>query len=256
MLNALGETRSLISGSVLVAALFPGRFKPNDVDIYCPETTGTRLLDIMQNRFGFHLNKGVDVQYPRHLAIRKIHWLTKGSAKINLMLVEGDNAAVAVFQFHSTIVMNVLSVHGLYCTYGDLTLAGEGLVNNSQTVDEAQAQRNLRCIEKYEGRGFKFERRLGNYKRYADHECGINASCPTTVRTLHDGHSTFFPLTAHLETDKESNTKNNRTAFDGKHSVVWSLGGDSCGWGHDGFAFSVELHDKKEEETAWDEGSR
>lgn len=160
ILTALGETRSLISGSLPVAALFPDKFKPNDVDIYCPEPEGGHMLDILQNQLEFHLHKGVDIQYPKHLALTKIYWLTKGSAKVNLMVVKGDNAAIAVFQFHSTIVMNILCFHGLYCTYADLTLAGDSLVNGSNTPDDARAKRNEKCVQKYEDRGFTFKKKV------------------------------------------------------------------------------------------------
>ncbi|KAJ7038558.1 hypothetical protein C8F04DRAFT_1324382 [Mycena alexandri] len=247
ILTALGETRSLISGLLPVAALFPGRFKPNDVDIYCPEEEEGYMLHILQNRMGFHLHKGVDVRYPKHSTITKIYWLTTKSAKVNLMVVKGNNAAIAIFQFHSTIVMNILCFHGLYCTYADLTLAGERLINSSYLHDGARA---VKCIEKYEDRGFTFKKKLGDYERYADHECGENASCPTTVRTLHDGHSIFYPLKVHLTGGTRPAMATKYTSFDGKHSVVWSLGGPLCGLGttyHSAFATSIELHNKTEE---------
>ncbi|KAJ7740548.1 hypothetical protein B0H16DRAFT_1728910 [Mycena metata] len=253
MLNALGETHSVISGSLPVAAMFPNRFKPKDVDIYCPEVEEKHMLEILCDRMDLTLDKRVDVHYPRHLAITKILWLSSESAAVNLMIVKGDNAAIAVFQFHSTLVMNILCSRGLYCTYGDLTFEGEALINVSHLLDAYTAKRNAKCFEKYEDRGFTFKTKLGDYDRYANHECGQNPNCPATVRTLHDGHSSFYPLTLHIEEERGVEPATKYTAFDGKHSVAWSLGGPLCGRGntyHNSFVASIELFNKTEEDIA------
>jgi uncharacterized protein with PQ loop repeat len=154
-LRALGATRSLISGSVPVAVLFEGRFKPNDVDIYCPESEEDTMRDILGAQ-EFQLDRETTIHYPKHLAIRRVLWLTKGSAKINLIIVKGDNAAVAIFQFHSTLVMNFICVYGTYLAYPELTLNGNSLVNTAFILDPTTMRRSAKCFAKYQERGFTF----------------------------------------------------------------------------------------------------
>ncbi|KAJ7698794.1 hypothetical protein B0H16DRAFT_1749579 [Mycena metata] len=250
VLEALGVTRSVISGSVPVAAMFPGQFEPNDVDIYTAEPEETAMLAIFRDQLNFTVVKQARIVYPKHMAISRIYWLTEGKAKVNLIIVKGGNALAAIFQFHSTLVMNAISVDGLFCAYPELTLKGMSLVNSSFIVGEEQEKRAAICIEKYESRGFAFitEYKITEVGELTDHKCRENANCPGTVRRLEDGHSLFYPLNAHKE---EEDRKADATFYteDGLNTVEWCLGGREC-YGEDawtqGFVTSMVLKEDGE----------
>ncbi|KAJ7684935.1 hypothetical protein DFH06DRAFT_970724 [Mycena polygramma] len=142
-------TRSIISGSVPVAALGGNKFIPNDVDVYSPETEGDNMLAFLEERMGYDVKRAIDVNYPDRIAIRRILWLCKDASRINLMFVEGNHPAAAVLQFHSTAVMNIVFFEGFLCLYPLLTLCKLSLMNG----DAYERERTARCIEKYSERG-------------------------------------------------------------------------------------------------------
>jgi hypothetical protein len=153
----------------------------------------------------------------------------------------GENAAVAIFMFHSTLVMNFASHKGVYCAFPDLTFANTGLANPTCLQENCAAHRTRQALQKYRDRGFTITTDLCDVSDFANHECGVDRNCPATFRTLHDGRGSFFPFHSHeiLPAAALDNS-----VYDGLHSVVWSLGGPICGRGdhyHDRMAFSVDL---------------
>ncbi|KAJ7112878.1 hypothetical protein C8R46DRAFT_932425, partial [Mycena filopes] len=234
----LKETRSLISGSVPVAALFPGRFTPNDVDVYTPEGQEHTMIKRVQEDMEFAMDREpATVHYPRHSTIAKIYWFRKGPAKINLIIVKGDNAAIAVFQFHSTLVMNILRWDGLLCAYPDSTLKGIGLVNTSYIIGGAGIQRTAECLRKYEQRGFVFMREVGKLTNTRGaaltgscqvldgHQCEVSPSCLASVRDLYDEGIMFIPFEGYVPA--EVGGEQGRAEGD-TQSVEWRLGGALC----------------------------
>ncbi|KAJ7902349.1 hypothetical protein B0H13DRAFT_1584622, partial [Mycena leptocephala] len=149
----LDITKSIISGSTSLLPLANFDFIPHDLDIYSPIATGAAMLEALQNVFEFTIDRAATDSYPLYIGISRIYWLTKGRHFINLIIVEGDNAATAVFHFHSTIVMNFIVGKGLVCTYPLLTLRKLSLVNTSLLMAERSIRQTLRCIVKYMERG-------------------------------------------------------------------------------------------------------
>ncbi|KAJ6497124.1 hypothetical protein C8R47DRAFT_972416 [Mycena vitilis] len=247
-LDALGETRSLISGSMPLAAIMDGHFSPNDVDMYCPEDQERKMLNIAANTLGFTVDRSIAISYPARLEITKIYWLTNGTSKINLIIVKGRNAAVAVFKFHSTVVMNIIWPRMLYVPYGDLTLKGLSLVNVPATMKPSSAARVARCMTKYEQRGITFlpnvTGQLGASTDFENHECGADGNCPQTVRTMHDGKGLLFPFTNDVNPAEGDTSAGDREET---RSVMWSLGG-SCSDESDyyeGFVAEMEINVSK-----------
>ncbi|KAJ7626390.1 hypothetical protein DFH06DRAFT_1339529 [Mycena polygramma] len=153
ILEGMQRSESIIAGSVTVAVLSPTYFRPNDIDIYCPEDEEDRMTDFLEDEIRCSLVKETDVRYPDRLSIKRILWFVKAGTRINLMVVKGRNATAAVFQFHSTVVMNILYYRGIYCAYPELTLRQLSIVNGASLQDEIESERTARCIEKYDARG-------------------------------------------------------------------------------------------------------
>ncbi|KAJ7045238.1 hypothetical protein C8F04DRAFT_906016, partial [Mycena alexandri] len=181
------RTRSIVSGSSALWPIHDFDFFPNDVDIYSPADTGPAMLEIMQHRFSFDIHRTETSTYSSQIGVTTVYWLTKGQSSVNLIFTEGDNAATAIFHFHSTVVMNYFNGTRLYCSIPELTLRKLAFANDNLLLDELTARRTLSCIDKYTERGF-------NYGYVTPHVCGVDTICPATIRTLHDGKGLTIPF--------------------------------------------------------------
>jgi hypothetical protein len=92
------------------------------------------------------------------------------------------SALAAIVEFHSTIVMNVITFFGVVALYNDLTRRGIGWVNMAGEL----TVRDKEWKEKYERRGFRLfsDSRLGGEVK--SHVCGQDTNCSLTVRDLFD----------------------------------------------------------------------
>ncbi|KAJ7732515.1 hypothetical protein B0H16DRAFT_1328689 [Mycena metata] len=224
-LTSLDETRSLVSGSAALWPLHNFDCFPNDLDVYSPEDTAMIMLDILRNRFRFRIcriqatHMHPSSQYPIYLGILRVYWLKRRNHTINFIVVQGDNAAAAIFNFHSTIVMNYFNGTRLYCSMPELTLRKISTPNvNLFDISLESAWRTLACIIKYSLRGITFKYR----RRIVPHVCGTDPICPATIRTLHDNAGLVIPFPSRVNVVRAAD------AYDGSRSVRWSLGGPHC----------------------------
>ncbi|KAK6992983.1 hypothetical protein R3P38DRAFT_2568245, partial [Favolaschia claudopus] len=232
-----------VSGSTSLPVLLDMKFKPNDLDVYTFEPDEDRLLNLVKNSFGFAIVHQTNNPYWQDMhGIKRTHWLRKNTHIINIIVMPADSAAGAIFQFHSTIVMNYISGWGVFCAYPDLTLRGKSVANHSALATEGQRNRAKTCFVKYGERGIDHQARLSDHKDWSSHVCGVDPSCPITLRALHDRASLFIPF-------KSVELKDGLTpVYDGMKSMVWSLGGSTCekvgSTYHPSIAFPVEALSK------------
>lgn len=163
-LRGLGETGSVISGSVPVAVMKDLSFLPNDVDIYVPESQEATMHDVVLNRLDFSRSRDAIVKYPEYMGIRKIQWFTKGASKINLMIVAGENPLLSIIKFHSTIVMNIVTFRGMLILFPDMSADGLSLANSQQLLDYRHFERTMECINRYRERGIVFATNVGTHR--------------------------------------------------------------------------------------------
>ncbi|KAJ7460504.1 hypothetical protein B0H11DRAFT_1736622 [Mycena galericulata] len=187
-------TESVISGSTAAILLTEADFTAKDLDLYVPEAHEIRMLYVFQNHLGFTLDRTQTSTYPSTIGEVRIHWLEAGEHFVNLIVMEGDNAAKAIFQFHSTFVMNFIAWHGVYCAYPDLTLNLIGIINRSQIVDNRSAARMLDALEKYARRGVTMCSSLRAIMQDTPHVCGEHKLCTQTVRSVRDTGGLFVPF--------------------------------------------------------------
>jgi hypothetical protein len=225
MFDLLGDTRSLISGSTVLPVLVDADFMPNDLDVYVPEAAEIQMLDGLTNGFLFTTDRTQAPNYPIQDSVLRIHWLKKGAHTINVMVVPGFNAAIAIFHFHSTIVMNFISSFGVYCAYPDLTLQKRAIPNVNLILDQWTRNRVMQCCQKYVERGFAFTMDLSQHEPWAEHHCGTDKSCPATLRGLHDDGGLFVPFPSRLSIVGPISPD---YIYDCVHSVIWTLGGPVC----------------------------
>ncbi|KAJ7024541.1 hypothetical protein C8F04DRAFT_918072, partial [Mycena alexandri] len=176
------------SGSAVLRMITNLDFNPGDLDIYVPDSQEETAIKLCVDRLGFKMSKSRDPLYENNIILGTIHWLKKGPYNLNIMVVKGENAAIAIFQFHSTIVMNFLSANGLYCAYPTLTLSNLAIPNRPIMRRELGAVQRCRdCFEKYRGRGVIYETDARAFPGHGNHICFVDAECPMTIRSTKDG---------------------------------------------------------------------
>ncbi|KAK7000257.1 hypothetical protein R3P38DRAFT_2561855 [Favolaschia claudopus] len=224
MLRTLKQLRAIISGSTALAILMRGAFRPNDLDIYVPRASEAKCINIMHRDYLFDTTKTLRPPYGSISGVYRIHWMKKEEHSINVIVVTGDNAAATIFQFHSTVVMNYLTGHGLLCAYPHLTLNKLSIANPGSNRSDRSMKKVEICYNKYRQRGFTHVERLNQHSSWETHMCGFDKSCPATPRSLYDGGCLFIPF---LDRDNDGNMIE-PPYYDGLHTVVWSLGGTPC----------------------------
>ncbi|KAJ7221908.1 hypothetical protein C8J57DRAFT_1253834 [Mycena rebaudengoi] len=221
LLKILGKTRSIISGSVPLAILTGGTFVPHDLDIYVPASQEETMLNLLELHFGCTSEASSNGEYADQGEVSTIRWMTSTdrSCKLNIMTCRGESAITPIFHFHSTLVMNFISVHGLYCAYPKLTGRKLGIPTGSYFEKGPGSLHLDAALNKYRARGFEF---IAGPTTKADrpHICYRESSCPRTIRTIYDGAGMFIGISPEV---------GGNVLYDNVHSTLWSLGGRSCG---------------------------
>lgn len=240
LLAILETAEGIISGSAALAVMFPDGFKPGDLDIYVPHANARIVWAHLTRHCGYQETENTEGHYTSSsytgVVISKVTLFTKGDQKVHVVSVLGDNAAIAIFGFHSMIVMNFISSHGLYCAYPSLTFDRRGLINVEGMMESNQRV----CIEKYLERGFDMQRRLSIWETNDTprHVCGYSTKCPRTLRSIHDSGGSFMAFTTFRSIDG--------ARYSYSASVTWLLlCGSWCYRGDDttsgGFVCGVEI---------------
>lgn len=222
MLAEMGATRSIIAGSTVLPTIVNTNFTPGDLDVYVLESGEIRIIDFLRYDMEFNADRTQSSAYSDVFPVLRVHWLVKGDHVVNVIVVPGDNAAISIFHFHSTVVMNFISANGVYCAYPDLTLNKRFYPNANLILADGSRQRTSRALAKYFERGFIFELDLPSHVGFENHTCGEDKNCPRTARFLHDDGGLFIPFGDEFSDDHPCNR------YDGINSVMWSLGGVVC----------------------------
>ncbi|KAJ7099204.1 hypothetical protein C8R44DRAFT_947505, partial [Mycena epipterygia] len=165
--------------------------------LYIPQSQEDTAITLITNELGFSVSDSNKPPYENNTHIQTVHWLNKGEKKINIIVVKGENTILAIFEFHSTIVMNFLSAHGLYCAYPTLTLHKLTTPNLPIMIREiGLSGRCDACFEKYRRRGISYETDARIFPGHTTHTCYIDGECPSTVRTTSDSRGLYMELTA------------------------------------------------------------
>ncbi|KAF9563138.1 hypothetical protein CPC08DRAFT_761079 [Agrocybe pediades] len=151
--TVLMETKTLLSGSAVLAALHPNTFEPGDLDFYT-RSDGCGPFSSFLEMCGFELSR-LDENDGALYDLTTIHSVSKYCrvvdavpVSINVISVPPDVSPIqAIVEFHSTLVMSFVSWYGLVCLYPRLTLQKRGLVLQD-------TERTRKCFMKYRKRGF------------------------------------------------------------------------------------------------------
>lgn len=225
ILNKMARSKAVISGSASLLMLFPGEFKPGDLDIYVPAAKASPFIFSLTVDSGYTLVKDAEKEseppnYEGSRGISVVHWLKNIALKktINIIVVPGDNPIVAVMHFGGSHVMTFITPHGFGCAYPDLTLARLSLAN----PDRQETNHFALWRQKHIVKGFAVETAdnlVHPTIALGDHQCTVSPLCPRTIRHLRDAemmYLTFKRPTKSMHHTLEGYTRN----------VVWGLNGE------------------------------
>lgn len=111
VMNLLFETSSVISGSSALLTFFPGLFKPGDIDFYVPFHMGEYFMTRLSNFSDYCRVLTCSRGYDSIKCIQSVYTMISNSTgnKINVIESGVTSAVRPVLEFHSTIVMNIIS---------------------------------------------------------------------------------------------------------------------------------------------------
>ncbi|KAJ7041699.1 hypothetical protein C8F04DRAFT_880488, partial [Mycena alexandri] len=178
----------IVSGSAALLMVSDLEFESGDLDIYSPPSQEETVLSLANHRLWFE-NKTTRMprSYPNNAAIFTVHRLEKGAKSMNIIIVNGEDPAAAVFHFHSTVVMNHLMVFGLYCACPMLTLTDYGVANLPVVLQDIAARTSAAdCFDKYRERGVTIVNDVTKLQGHSRHACCLDAECPHTLRSTVD----------------------------------------------------------------------
>ncbi|KAH6879339.1 hypothetical protein BKA70DRAFT_1127310, partial [Coprinopsis sp. MPI-PUGE-AT-0042] len=186
-LDSLG---AVVSGSAAPSMIDPGLFRPNDLDIYLPVTSGSAFKEWVEESYGFKQVVGRDLaafgmkgdrNYCGITGIDQIWYFTHQDIDrpINAILTTTISPLPAITAFHSTLLMNFVTYYGVVSLYPELTRRRAGWLNRSQPA----TRKDSRWIEKYQQRGFRI---LQDSRLLDKHTCSSSPSCTQTTRSLFD----------------------------------------------------------------------
>lgn len=212
---------ALVSGSTITQLVQSDpSFVPGDLDIYCPIQCGYDVVLFLKLCSQYSVDRRSH-EYDTAQGLRYVWWLTHPDTNrpsINVIESLSDNALDAVLHFHSTPVMGAWVAAGLWHAYPKPTMRHLALSSQQRlplTGEKAARSQAEKVVRKYMARGYKFVSEWIH-----PHTCGVDWSCPITLRTSTDPGCLWYALDGHLN-PKESE----RSAL---LASSWTLGNVPC----------------------------
>ena len=226
LLPAMEKYRAVIGGlcalKAVVPAAWPFNLVTNSLYFYVPKDTGHLFVQELKCFGEFGLTKDGNFHCEVDEVFMQQIWSLKDEgieSPIFLHVIESimDNHLEPIFQFPSTHIMNFITSNGIFVAYSALTSAAKGLVNYS-LGGELERRRIQQVAKTHTAHGFTV---LADFPKLISegHVCGLDFSCPLTIRSTIDGGTTFVPIYA------SHPLKRGDENID---ALVWSIGAQPC----------------------------
>ncbi|KAI5999554.1 hypothetical protein EDD15DRAFT_2146855, partial [Pisolithus albus] len=144
---------AIISGSCALRLLLPQKdvfWKPDDLDIYVCEREAPQLLNTLLAK-GYRLISQTaknGAQYPPS-HVHSIRTLRRHTTQIDVIVSNSTTAISPIFEFHSTILMNFVTAHSVFCAYPHLTLRELSIINPFVAYRQPLQRSTLAALVKY-----------------------------------------------------------------------------------------------------------
>ncbi|KAG1851155.1 hypothetical protein F4604DRAFT_1542189, partial [Suillus subluteus] len=128
---------------------------PRDMDIYTTEKFETEVLDHLKNVEGYECTKEMvrKTDYG-NTAIFKVHKLVRGELQVDIIITHWTCALAPILQFHSTTVMNYVTVCSIVCLYPHWTTVNKGFIHPQMYLENRTHLHTLYGLMKYKRQGF------------------------------------------------------------------------------------------------------
>jgi hypothetical protein len=230
----LWSNKSMVSGSVALAALVPSKlraWKPHDMDVYTSSGRLNRVLKYLEKVDGYKMLSRMATRpndYPDVGGVREVVKVGNRRGLCMDVVVSDQNSIFGpVFRFYGSHVFNGITGRGLISMYPGQTLAGQSLWNFNARGAGRISIGVQKSVVKYTARGYNF---AFNSVLHLDrpHECGHSRSCPHTHRNMFDRGvlALVFPVDGVTEGAFVPNSVG--ALYNGRHGNLWCLGGYPC----------------------------
>lgn len=111
IMNLLFETKSVISGSLVLLVFFPQLFTPGDINFYVPIGSGGYFMARIANISDYLPVLSCSQGYNSVGCLDSVFSMISNSSgkKINIIVSAMPSAIHPILKFHSTTVMNIIS---------------------------------------------------------------------------------------------------------------------------------------------------
>ncbi|KAG6371570.1 hypothetical protein JVT61DRAFT_9277 [Boletus reticuloceps] len=225
--------RAVVSGSF---ALFvfdrSGGWTPEDMDVYVPRGRMGQVINLLR-ALGYIPIRAVskaNSYHPYDQPIRRVTTLTNGVRSIDVVESSTRSSLSPIFQFHTTAVMNYISLNGFFCAYPTLTSQRRALVNHVRLNDNSPTDKLVTCYSKYICRGFELRTSsiVWDEREGRKHRCQHSFDCPHRIRTPFDPGNLFVRWRPSVSRLQSFEIDYPQRCFDGRQAPSWCLGGPSC----------------------------
>ncbi|KIN97943.1 hypothetical protein M404DRAFT_107348, partial [Pisolithus tinctorius Marx 270] len=108
---------------LLASHTYSTSWLPTDLDIDVPFRLENLIACLLVGQgYCLHEPASVDVAVYAGTLIHSVHAFSKGHYKIDVIISVNAASIAPVFQFHTTAVMNFVSVDCIFCAYPALTM--------------------------------------------------------------------------------------------------------------------------------------
>lgn len=199
----------------------------NDLDIYVPFGAKRSLVNFFK-AIGF---TGSLVHCSRPYGGGSIHSIESfqcSHCKLDVVESRTHSPLSPILEFHSTTLMNYVSVDSIFLAYLSFTGQKRLIVNPGHFTHGKLKKPTLYTLCKYRDHGFLFQSLIQACLQdlrssFRGHECASAITCSETCRTSDDGgclRADIFVLGR-----EEDEVVNDPATI---HKVSWRLGGDCC----------------------------
>ncbi|KAJ2913336.1 hypothetical protein MD484_g7079, partial [Candolleomyces efflorescens] len=194
-LGFMRDHKLVVSGSIALDILQPHTVVPKDFDLFVPlghlavvQEYLERATDYVQRLGDEHDDE--PESYVSDNGIKDVLFYTHKDhgTVINVIEAQFPVANAAVFNFHTTFVMNYLTHNSLVSGYPMMTESSVGLLN---FFEDSLPRRIVQCLIKYALRGYKVLDRAYDWKQ-DHHTCQQYGYCAQARRSIMDEYTMRF----------------------------------------------------------------
>ena len=228
LLPVMKRYKAVIGGlcalKAIVPAAWPFQLETNSLYFYLPKDFALLFVQELKGFGEFGVIKDGNVWSDDNILTEHVWSLRDESIgreepSIFLHVVSSisDNPLPPIFLFNSTHTMNFISSSGIFVGYSALSSAGKGLANYN-TGEDLEGQKVQHLTTTHATCGFTVSSRLSSLIS-EDHICGLDFSCPLTIRSTIDGGTLFAPIDP---------THPLRRGDMNIGALMWSIGAPPC----------------------------